>query len=147
MLKFHDVNGDGQKQESEPGLDWVFDWQKNDDGNWREYKTYAEQSGRGGNVTNLKDNDKIEVRERAKAGWEDTTGAGKTVTIENDKVKRIEFGNRQPAVTPKTVVQASPLPQDQELPKSGSTSQTVGLLSLGVITIGLGAYRIALKKR
>lgn len=142
VQKFNDLDGDGSKDDGEPGLDWEFEWQKNDDGNWRQYITYADRDGRGGNVANLEPNDKIEIREKAKSGWVATTPTNKTLIMEKEKTKSAQFGNRQP-VSSAPPATATPQPQ---LPQSGSTAQTVALLSLGVLAIGLGVYRFTLKR-
>jgi hypothetical protein len=155
VQKFHDKDGDGARDSGESGLDWEFEWDRNEDENWRKYVTYENNDGKGGTVGDLTPGDKIRVREVGKGGWVATTATEKTLTIEDGRTVSAVFGNRQPgasplpasplpASSPKLIAQASPKP---ELPKSGSTAQTVGLLSIGVLAMGIGIYRFYLRRQ
>lgn len=154
--KYNDLDGDGSRDAEEPGLDWEFKWDKNGDENWRDYVTYADEDGRGGNVDDLKPGDVIRIDEQAKSGWEATTVTDRTLTLQEGKRLLAQFGNWQPPAdstptptptpTPRVTTQVTPTPTPTELPKSGSTSRTVGVLGVGVVIMLFGLYNLYVRR-
>jgi hypothetical protein len=139
--KFDDQDGDGSRDDNEPGLDWEFEWDLNHDENWRDYITYDDKDGRGGEVGGLKDGDIVRVREKGKDGWTATTGTEKTITMEEERIKLVVFGNRRE----KPEVKKGSVPS--ELPKTGAPLQAGINLAVSLGTIGLGLKLLGLRLR
>ncbi len=162
--KYHDLDGDGSRDSDEDGLDWEFEWDLNHDDDWREYITYESRDGRGGNISNLKGDDIVRVREKSKSGWVATSGTEKSITVKDGELTAVRFGNRQPPASPQAKASpraqvpeepeepAAPAPQqpaqkpeptpEPTLPQAGSTTQTVVLTGFGAIILLLGVRRI-----
>ena len=140
IQKFDDQDGDGVNDDTEPGLDWNFEWGivDNDDvDNWHDYVTYADKDGRGGEIGSLKDGQVVRIREKSKDGWEATTATSKEITIEKNEIKLVVFGNRRE----KPTAQEGEIPT--QLPKTGaplqmglSLASILGGLSLGLKVLG-----------
>lgn len=154
--KYHDQDGDGSRDSGEPGLDWSFEWDRNGDESWRDYVTYANSNGRGGNVDNLEPGDVIRIKEMSKSGWEATTNTSKTLTLQEGKRMLAQFGNWQPSSTPTPtstptpsgtpIAYVSPTPTPSVLPEAGSSAQTYGLAGAGMSVVAFGLYRWYLKR-
>lgn len=137
--KFDDQDGDGSRDSGEPGLDWEFEWDLNHDERWRSYSARDENNGRGDEIDYLKPGDVVRVREKGKSGWEATTATEKTITVEENRIKVVIFGNRRekPSVTKGDV--------PEKLPETGANLQ-MGLGLAGSLTaIGFGLKLMALR--
>lgn len=159
--KYHDIDGDGTRDSNEEGLDWTFEWQLNDDGTWREYVTHADNNGRGGNISHLEDGDKVKIREKLRGGWQATTASQKEITVEDEKLILVVFGNREAVASPQpsgaasvasprpasspSPASPSPSAEPEELPEAGSVTQTVVISGLGLAIILYGLRRLLVK--
>lgn len=96
--KFHDLNGNGQREPGEPGLDgWgfqVFRWQ---DGQWS--SSYSGVTTGGGAVgwSGVLQPFVYRVDEVARDGWYASTPASQQVGVMQPAAYRLSFGNLQPA--------------------------------------------------
>ena len=96
IQKFNDKNNNKSRDSGEDGLDWDFEWELNSDNNFRTYQTYADKNGEGGRIGELKDGDKVHIREKSKGGWSATNGTEQTFTVKLGETYVAFFGNRQP---------------------------------------------------
>lgn len=152
IQKFNDLNGDGTRQDNEPGLAWEFEWRLEDDDDWEEYETDEDNDGRGEEIDDLEVGDVIVIREKTVSGWKNTTPVQRTLTMEGNEILIARFGNQKlpGSPTPGSPRPGSPLPgsprpasspvvsPQPEIPVSGSTTQTAGLLVVGLGVIALG---------
>lgn len=154
--KYHDQDGDGTRDNNEPGLDWTFKWKFEGDGDneWEEYETYASKDGRGGNIDDLDPDKTVIVREDLKGGWEPTTEREIDFELEEGKRKIAVFGNWQPpnestpepttgSVSPSkpksSTPTSTPTPKPVEtLPQAGTATQTAALVIAGLAILAVG---------
>lgn len=135
VRKYHDENGNGSQDKDEKGLSWKFEWDKNGDGNWQAYETFADHLGEGGVVT-LPDGTQVRIREKAENGWTATTATEVTLRIKAGENQLMVFGNwkGKPQVLGTTTV--------KQLPKSGAELELGVIASLAMISAGLYLKRL-----
>ncbi len=130
--KYEDIDGDANRDSNEPGLDWKFEWRRDEDNEWFAYETYDHNNGRGGRVGNLKSGDQIIIREIMQDGWYATTPQEVSITLEEKSTTTVRFGNKRS----KPEVTAAPTPST--LPETGTPGEQAVAISLSFAMIGLG---------
>lgn len=133
ISKFEDVDGDGGRDDGEKGLTWEFEWEKNGDGNWRQYVTDANNDGYGETMKGFNDNDTIKIREKGRDSWKATTPTEVSLTLRKDQVMHARFGNQpqKPGIVTTT-------PNPTQLPATGSQEVGMIVMAIGTFMTGLG---------
>jgi len=153
VCKFDDRNNNRSWDEDEAGLSWSFRYRING-GSWQGYKTSADwwrfwrQQGCGPLIS-LTAGDQVEVEEESRTGWQHTTPSQVVFSIEENKVRVLEFGNKQeliptPTPTPTSVISQMPVCQNLTLsPRSGSYDLLVTAIVSGTDPDGIiKEYRV-----